>query len=81
MMDTEINEFIETTCLFSSGQIKPIFFRWRNKLYKIQKIVFQFTKKIGREKVFYFSVETETNACQLEFNSEKQTWKLLKIFS
>jgi len=80
-MDTEIDEFIETACLFSSGQIKPIFFLWQKKLYQIQRIVFQFTKKIGREKVFYFSVETETNTCQLEFNSEKQTWKLLKIFS
>ena len=80
-METRINEPIETTCLFSRGQIKPIFFFWRNKLYKIQKIVFQFHKKIGSEKVFYFSVETEVNSCQLEFNSEKQTWKLLKIFS
>lgn len=80
-MDTEIDEFIETACLFSSGQIKPLFFLWQKKLYQIQKIVFQFHKKIGREKVFYFSVETKTNACQLEFNSEKQTWKLLKIFS
>jgi len=80
-METAINEPIKACCLFSSGQIKPIFFLWQKKLYQIQKIVFQFSKKIGREKVFYFSVETETNACQLEFNSEKQTWKLLKIFS
>ncbi len=80
-MDVEINESVEVACFFSKGQIKPLFFRWRNKLYKIQEIVFQFSKKIGLEKVFYFSVETEVNACQLEFNSEKQTWKLLKVFS
>jgi hypothetical protein len=80
-VDTEINELIETCCFFSKGQIKPILFRWRKKLYQIQKIVFQFHKKIGQEEVFYFSVETGVNACQLEFNSERQSWKLLKIFS
>lgn len=80
-MDTEINESIEAYCFFSKGQIKPLFFRWQNQLYKIKKIVFQFNRKIGSEKVFYFSVETEVSACQLEFNSQKQTWRLLKIFS
>ncbi|PIQ70329.1 hypothetical protein COS55_02825 [Candidatus Shapirobacteria bacterium CG03_land_8_20_14_0_80_40_19] len=79
-METPIKEKIRTVCLFENGQLKPLAFFWRNRNYKILRIAFTYSKNIGRETLFYFSVECENGLFELSFSREKFIWSLEKIF-
>ncbi len=79
-MEAKINEKICVVSLFENGEIKPLLFSWRNRNYKILRTVFAYSKDIGREKVFYFSVDTGGGVFELSFNREKFSWKIEKIF-
>lgn len=79
-METVISEKIQVLATFSEGQIKPIIFKWHNRVYKILKIAFSYSKNIGKDKIFYFSVETEGGAFEISFNREKFWWEIEKTF-
>jgi len=80
-METAINEKIRVVSLFEKGQLKPLLFSWRNRNYKIVRQVFTYSKDIGKEKVFYFSVDTNGGVFELSFNREKFSWEINKIFN
>ncbi|HUW24652.1 MAG TPA: hypothetical protein VMW04_03425 [Patescibacteria group bacterium] len=79
-MTTLINEEIRVATIFENGQIRPIAFSWRNRRYKVLQTVFSYSKNIGREKVFYFSVDTGGAVFELAFNREKFSWEVTKVF-
>lgn len=79
-METEIKEKIQVVSLFENGQIKPILFSWRKRIYKIIRVVFLYSKTVGREKIFYFSVECGGGMFELSFSREKFWWEIEKVF-
>jgi len=87
-VQAEIKEKIQVVSLFENGQIKPILFSWRKKIYKILRVVFSYSKgssstyskNIGREKIFYFSVECGGGMFELSFNREKFWWEIEKVY-
>ncbi|HUV71715.1 MAG TPA: hypothetical protein VMW25_01770 [Clostridia bacterium] len=79
-MVTPINEKIRVVTIFGQGKIKPILFSWRNRNYKILQTVFSYSKNIGQDKIFYFSVDTPGGLFELSFNREKFSWEITKIF-
>ena len=80
-METEIKEKIKVVCLFENGQIKPLIFAWEKRIYKILQVAFAYSKNIGRDKIFYFSVECKEGAFEISFNREKFWWEITKIFN
>jgi len=78
-VETEIKEKIRVVSLFENGQIKPLLFSWQNRLYKILQIAFSYSKNLGKEKIFYFSVQTEGGNFEISFNREKFGWELARI--
>lgn len=79
-METEIKEKIRVVSLFENGQIKPLLFSWRKRIYKILRVIFSYSKDIGKDKLVYFSVETEEGMFELSFNQGKFSWEIEKIF-
>jgi len=87
-VETTINEKIRVVSLFEKGELKPLLFSWCNRNYKILRTVFTYckasssaySKDLGREKVFYFSVDTGGGVFELSFNREKFSWSIEKVF-
>lgn len=79
-MESVIGEKIKVVSLFENGQVKPLLFSWQNRIYKILQIAFSYSKNVGKEKIFYFSVETEGGGFEISFNREKFGWELERIF-
>jgi len=79
-VETQIKEKIRVVCLFENGRIRPLVFFWRNRNYKILRTAFAYSKNLGREKIFYFSVESNNETLEISFNREKFSWTLEKIF-
>lgn len=79
-VETLVNEKIKVVSLFENGQIKPMVFIWRKRVYKVLRLIFTYTKNIGREKILYFSVECGGGVFELSFNREKFSWEINKIY-
>jgi len=79
-VETEIKEKIRVVSLFENGQIKPILFSWRKRIYKVLRVAFSYSKSIGKDKIFYFSVECGGGMFELSFNQEKFSWEIEKIY-
>jgi len=77
---TLIDENIRVISLFENGKMKPILFSWRGRNYKVLRTVFSYSKNAGREKIFYFSIDTGGAIFELAFNQERFLWKITKIF-
>lgn len=80
-METKIKEKIKVISLFENGQIKPLFFFWRKRSYKILRVVFSYSKDVGRERIFYFSVECGGGVFELSFNRERFWWEIEKTLN
>jgi len=80
-VETSVKEKIKVLSLFETGKMKPVVFFWRNRIYKVSRVVFTYSKTVGKEKFFYFSVETKQTSFELSFNREKFSWEITKIFN
>jgi len=77
----EINEPIEVIAKFTQNKTIPVKFLWHDREIIIQKINLDYSKFIGRAKVYYFAVSDSTNYFKLQFNTETLTWTLLESYA
>ncbi|MCX7785968.1 MAG: hypothetical protein N2201_07115 [candidate division WOR-3 bacterium] len=75
-----IAEPIAVECLFQDSHIKPKIFYWRNRVYPIVKVNGTWHRREGNFLIYSFAVTDENgNIYELEFNTAKMNWQLLKI--
>jgi len=77
-MQAEINEKIRVVTLFEEGKIKPFLFSWHKKIYKVLQVPFSYSKDIGKDKMYFFSIQTEGGGFEISFNSNKFSWEITK---
>ena len=72
-----INEPIEVIAFFDGKQLRPLRFRWNNRVYKISKINSSWYANRGLEKEYHFHISTkESDSFELIFNNGSFKWKL-----
>jgi len=76
MVYTPIKENIDVLVAFQKKKPKPMMFRWGKHYYQVDKVHLVHTERIGREKIYYFSVSDKDHAFHLAFNSETLIWQL-----
>ena len=57
----------------------PKWVKWKNRIYKIDKIGLHYTFREGRALFHIFSVSTNTLAMKLKLDTETLNWKLEEI--
>lgn len=75
----KIDEQIRVVVAFDSRKVIPIWFRWRNRYYKVQAVNFTWTSDLGLAKLRHYSVTDGVNAYELCFNSESLEWTLGRV--
>lgn len=80
-MNESINENIDVIALFEQGRIKPLYFKWRNRKYKIKKVNLVHSSKKGSAVLYHFSVSDESNNYTLCFDSKDLSWELSEIYT
>ena len=80
-MATQIDEMIKVVAIFGDGKkLKPIYFLWGNRKYKISQITYNWISQDGKAKVYHFSViDTNDNLFEICYNTESMVWKLANI--
>lgn len=71
-----VREPVEVLVAFKNARPEPMMFKWGKQYYQIRKINLVHAERIGREKVYFFSVSDDANAYRLSFNTESLQWAL-----
>lgn len=77
--ENALNEKIEVLAYFKQAKIYPRLFFWKNKIYKIKKITYNWQERRGQEVINYFSVSTGADLYQISFNNTSYSWQIDKI--
>jgi len=75
-MVEKINQPIDVLCAFVKGKAMPVYFRWDNKRYKVDKVNLVHSTRNGRDKNYFYSVSENTNYYKLCFSTERNNWTL-----
>lgn len=76
----KLDESIDVIVSFKSEKVLPVFFKWRNKTYKVEKLNLTHKKQDGNDKVYYFSVSDKANYFCLAFFTRDLSWRIQELF-
>lgn len=76
-----VNEPIEVVAIFNGKKVEPVFFKWGNRQYRVERVNLVHAERRGREKVHIFSVSDNANAFRLCFSTESLKWNLEEMAS
>ena len=76
-----LDERIDVIAWFKNARIYPRLFFWNGKEYKIQKITYNWQERLGRETLFYFSLDTGVGLFQISFNNVTLAWRINKVIA
>lgn len=72
----KVQEPVEVVVAFHRNRPEPMMFKWGKQYYQIKKVNLVHTERVGREKIYYFSVSDTANAYRLSFRTESLQWLL-----
>lgn len=75
----ELNDPVEVNTTFSAGKIKPEYFIWHGRQYRVKEVTYRWQESKEFERVFCFSVHDGVNLYQLNLNNKFMTWRLVKV--
>lgn len=76
----EIGDRVEVIALFREGRIQPLKFRWRGRVYRIERVNGEWITDEGRTRYDHFSVMTTgPDVYELCHNRENRVWQLERV--
>ena len=75
-----INEPIEVLVSFANDKVLPLYFKWRNKRYKIEKLNLIHHQRDGEGKIYYFNVTDKVNYFKLSFSTNNLAWRIEELY-
>ena len=80
MQYEEIGEPIEVITYFHDGLLKPLRFRWQQRVYRITRLHGHWQSRTGAFPVHHFSVGTGgPDVYELQYSTDDQLWRLQRI--
>lgn len=79
MAALDVGEGIRVGAAFDKGRALPVWFRWRNRYYKVKAVNFTWTTNNGSGRVRHFAVTDGANSYEICFNSRTVEWTLEKV--
>lgn len=79
-MHEALDEPINILVNFNGTRVIPLFFKWRNKKYKIEKLNLVHKKRDGNDTIYYFNVSDNANYFKLSFSLKNMNWKIEELY-
>jgi len=80
MVHELINQKIDVLVAFTQKNVVPLYFKWSNRRYKVDKVNMIHENFEGKNKFYFFSVTSQNNFFKLSFNTNKNKWKLEEAY-
>ncbi len=76
----EINESIEVIALFQRGKLSPLKFRWRDRIYRVQRINGGWASEVGEVNYHHFAVMSDSpDVYELVYNERGHEWRVQRV--
>ncbi len=76
----DIEEPVDVIAVFEKSKMRPIRFRWKNRVYKISQVTGTWCSEIGRYRYRHFAVmDDASNFFELSFDERDTAWLLTKV--
>jgi len=76
----DIGDKVEMIVLFRDGRLQPLKFRWRERVYRIQRVNGEWVSDQGQIRFYHFSVMTAgPDVYELTYNSDTRGWTLSRV--
>ena len=81
MVYEEINEAIEVISYFNAGKLKPLRFRWKGRVYKVNKVNGVWVNREGYRKQHHYAVIADnSDYFELRFDTDDMQWTIGRIY-
>lgn len=76
----EICEAVEVIAVFQAGRLAPVKFRWRNRVYKVERVNGHWATDQGATRFHHYAVMSAgTDVFELRYNERRHDWTLEKV--
>lgn len=75
-MSLELNEPITVGAVFAPGSIRPAWFVWRGRRYKVDEVPYTWESREGLARLSHFSVVSGANVYAVCYNPVGASWEL-----
>lgn len=72
----EVAERITVGAVFSGGKMRPAWFAWRGRKYRIEEITYTWESREGSTTVRHFSVISGANVYNLAYYPPDSNWEI-----
>jgi hypothetical protein len=79
-MFEKFDQPIDVLCAYVNGKSLPMYFRWNQRRYRIDKINLVHSVRRGSDKMYFYSVSQANNYYKLCFDTEKNAWRLTEAY-
>ncbi len=79
MESVSIDEAIRVGAAFDGRRVIPMWFRWRNRRYRIKTVTFSWCTNHGMATLHHYSVSDGANLYELQFNAATLEWTLGEV--
>jgi len=79
METVSVEECIRVGAAFDNGKVRPVWFLWRNRYYRVKAVNFTWRSNQGAARLHHYSVTDGNSAYELCFNSSTMEWTLSKV--
>jgi hypothetical protein len=77
-----LNDPVDVLTSFLNGRMRPLRFRWRGRVIRVQKVTGEWTRREGSHRLSYFSVEGgSADSYELCFDPRGPSWTLCRAWS
>lgn len=74
------NDPIEVLVRFNKKKVEPAVFKWKGRVYNIEKVNLVHRQKQGDDKIYYFSVSDAANFFRLAFHTRDLSWRIEEVY-
>ncbi len=80
MLHEKFQDRIKVVALFDEKKVHPKLIRWEKNLYQIKQILNVHSTHNGQERIYFFSVATDTEFFRLELHTDSLQWYLVEHY-
>ncbi|MBZ0263506.1 hypothetical protein K8I28_02455 [bacterium] len=75
-----IGDRVDLIALFEKGKLEPLKFRWRDRVYRVQRVNGEWVSDEGQTRFYHYSVMTSgPDVYELMYNSSTRVWTLARV--
>ena len=76
----DIGNKIDVIALFQGGRMNPLKFRWKERVYRVERVNGEWVSDEGQTRFFHFSVMTSgPDIYELTYNNQSRVWTLSRV--